>query len=55
MVTEEKECKIKKAIDEVPAVGNFAITNLVKYAAPQMGTVLKVEEEEIIQVHWYTG
>lgn len=53
MVTEEKECKKKKAIDEVPAGGNFAITNLAKYAAewPQMGKVLKVEEEEIIQVH----
>ncbi|XP_071177901.1 ubiquitin recognition factor in ER-associated degradation protein 1-like [Mytilus edulis] len=53
MVTEEKECEKKKAIDEVPAVGNFAITNLAKYAAewPQMGKVLKVEEEEIIQVH----
>ncbi|XP_052073470.1 ubiquitin recognition factor in ER-associated degradation protein 1-like isoform X16 [Mytilus californianus] len=57
MVTKEKESKKRKEVDEVPAVGNYVLTNLAKYAGdwPQLGKVLKVEEEEIIQLHWYKG
>ncbi|CAC5422376.1 UFD1 [Mytilus coruscus] len=57
MVMKEKESKKRKEVDEVPAVGNFVLTNLDKYAGdwPQLGKVLKFEEEEIIQLHWYKG
>ncbi|CAC5414125.1 Fibrinogen-like protein A,Ryncolin-4,Fibrinogen C domain-containing protein 1-A,Ficolin-1-A,Ficolin-2,Ficolin-1,Fibrinogen C domain-containing protein 1-B,Fibrinogen C domain-containing protein 1 [Mytilus coruscus] len=51
----QKEKEVED-VDEVPAKGNFVLTNIAKYARewPQLGKVSKLEDG-LVHIHWYKG
>ncbi|CAG2204723.1 unnamed protein product [Mytilus edulis] len=51
----QKEKEVEDVV-ELPAVGNFVLTNIAKYAGewPQLGKVSKLEDG-LVHIHWYKG